>query len=77
MDPGFVRTEMTRVQFDSAEGRKWLPASRGIVERGEDRPPEDCARATMRLVRAACPVLSGGSFDPDTDFERALREARK
>jgi NAD(P)-dependent dehydrogenase (short-subunit alcohol dehydrogenase family) len=76
MGPGFVRTEMTEMQIVSPEGRKWLPSSKDAVEQGHDRPPEDCARATMQLVRVACAELSGGTFGPDTDFQDALRQAK-
>jgi len=72
MGPGFVRTEMTEIQIDTPEGRKWLPSSKEAVEQGRDRPPEDCARAAVELIRVACPELSGGSFGPDTDFDKVL-----
>ena len=62
MGPGFVRTEMTEFQITSAEGRKWLPSSREAVEAGRDRSPEDCARTSVALVRAACPALNGNSI---------------
>jgi len=77
MGPGFVRTEMTELQIETPEGQKWLPSSKDAVEQGRDRPPEDCARATIELVRVACPELNGGTFGPDTDFEAALRKARE
>jgi len=77
MGPGFVRTEMTEIQIETPEGRKWLPSSRNAVEQGRDRPPEDCARATMDLIRVACPELSGDSFGPDTDFEDVLRKPKR
>jgi len=76
MGPGFVRTEMTDLQIETPEGQKWLPSSKDAVEQGRDRPPEDCARATMELVRVACPDLNGGTFGPDTDFEDARGKAR-
>lgn len=66
--PGFVRTEMTEYQVRTPAGRKWLPSSREAFERGADRPPEDCARTALELVRVAGPELSGGLFGPDTDF---------
>ena len=69
MGPGFVHTEMTDVQIETPEGREWLPSSKDAVEQGKDRAPEDCALATMRLIRAACPELCGGTFGPDTDFQ--------
>lgn len=75
MGPGFVLTEMTEIQIATPEGQKWLPSSKQAVEQGGCRPPEDCARATMQLIRAAGPDLSGGTFGPDTDFEKLLHSA--
>jgi len=69
MGPGFVLTEMTRMQIETPEGRKWLPSSKKAVEEGQARPPEDCARAAVRLVQVARRELSGGNFGPDTDFD--------
>ena len=75
MGPGFVHTEMTELQIGTPEGRKWLPTSTSAVQQGRDRPPEDCARATMKLIRSACLQLSGSTFGPDTNFDEILREA--
>ncbi len=75
MGPGFVRTQMTEIQIQTPEGQKWLPSSKNAIEQGKDRPPEDCARAVMNLIRVASPHLSGLSFGPDTDFDQALRDA--
>jgi NAD(P)-dependent dehydrogenase (short-subunit alcohol dehydrogenase family) len=72
MGPGFVRTEMTELQINTPGGRKWLASSKEVFDQGRDRSPEDCARATMELIRVACPKLSGGAFGPNTDFEKAL-----
>jgi len=77
MGPGFVRTEMTEFQIRTPEGQKWLPSSKDAVEQGKDRPPEDCARAAAELIRVACPELSGGTFGPDTDFDKSLRDAKR
>ena len=68
---------MTELQIRTEAGRKWLPSSKDAVEQGQDRPPEDCAEATLKLVSAACPALNGGSFGPDTDFAELLRQARQ
>ena len=76
MGPGFVRTEMTDLQIRTPEGQEWLPSSKNAVEHGQDRPPEDCARATIALIRVAGPELSGGTFGPDTDFEDVLRKTK-
>lgn len=70
MGPGFVLTEMTEFQIETAEGRKWLPSSKDAVDQGQDRPPEDCARAAVELVRVAGPELGVGPFGPDTDFDK-------
>ena len=77
MGPGFVRTEMTEIQIQTPEGHKWLPSSKDAVEQGKDRPPEDCARAAVKLIGVACPELSGGTFGPDTDFKKVLRDAKR
>lgn len=77
MGPGFVRTEMAEIQIQTPEGLKWIPSSKEAIERGDDRPPEDCARASVRLINVACPELSGGSFGPDTDFDAVLRDAKR
>ncbi len=77
MGPGFVRTEMTEIQIQTVEGQKWLPSSKDAVDQARDRPPEDCARAAVKLILAACPELSGGTFGPDTDFDNVLRDAKQ
>ncbi|MHB1460464.1 MAG: SDR family NAD(P)-dependent oxidoreductase [Armatimonadota bacterium] len=69
LGPGFVRTEMTELQVTTEGGRKWLPGSGQAFDEGADRPAEDCARATIQLIRYACKELSGRIFDVDTDFE--------
>ena len=74
MGPGFVRTEMTEYQIESPEGRKWLPSSRELVEQGKDRPPEDCARTTVELLRIVRPEFSGGHFGAGQDLAAVLRE---
>ncbi len=76
LGPGFVRTEMTQLQVDTPAGLKWLPSSKDAFDKGQDRPPQDCARAAVALIRVACPELSGGTFRPDTDFDKALRDAK-
>ena len=68
LGPGFVRSQMTEHQIDSEAGRRWLPSSAENVSEGRDRPPEDCARAAVALLRAARPALNGRAFHPDSDF---------
>jgi hypothetical protein len=52
------------------EGRYWLPSSSDAIAQGKDRPPEDCARKTMELVRLARPAFNGKTFGVGTDFEK-------
>lgn len=75
LGPGFVRTEMTELQITTEGGRKWLPGSGQAFDEGADRPAEDCAKATMQLIKYACKVLSGRIFDVSTDFEEMARQA--
>jgi NAD(P)-dependent dehydrogenase (short-subunit alcohol dehydrogenase family) len=74
MGPGFVRTEMTELQITSEEGRYWLPSSADAIARGQDRPPDDCARTTMELVRLARPSFNGKTFGAGTDFKKVIEE---
>jgi len=76
MGPGFVRTEMTELQINTEEGQKWIPTSKQAIEVGRDRSPEDCAKKSVELVRAACAEINGRGFGADTDFEKVLAEAR-
>jgi NAD(P)-dependent dehydrogenase (short-subunit alcohol dehydrogenase family) len=68
MGPGFVRTDMTVYQAITPEGVKWMPGSKTALDAGRDTPPEVCAKATIELLRAACPELSGRVFGIGTDF---------
>ena len=62
MGPGLVKTKRTLVEAESPQGRHWNPWTRKAFEAGEDRPPEDCAKATMKLIARAGPELSGETF---------------
>ena len=77
MGPGFVRTEMSELQATTPEGREWLPFSKEALDRGEDSPPQLCARATMELIRIACPELNGRAFNITTDYDEVARTAHE
>ncbi len=62
MGPGLVKTTRTLVEAESPQGQHWNPWTKKAFEAGEDRPPEDCARATMKLIAKAGPELSGETF---------------
>jgi len=74
MGPGFVRTEMTMRQVTTPEGLEWIPSSKEALDAGKDRPPEDCARSAVELLRIARPELSGRIFGTGTDFQRILAD---
>ena len=67
LSPGFVRTEATERHLNTPAGEKWLGHGDRFAE-GRDRPPEDCARAAVQLVRYACPEWNGRVFSPDDDY---------
>ncbi len=73
MSPGFVHTPMTEIQLKTEEGKRWLPSSSDAIKQGLDRPPEDCAVATIKLVNVACKKLNGKRFTPDTDFDKEVQ----
>ena len=75
MGPGLVRTEMTEYQASSPEGLKWLPSTKECLEQGRVRAPEECAEATVELLRIACKELSGRIFGAGTDFADVARRA--
>jgi NAD(P)-dependent dehydrogenase (short-subunit alcohol dehydrogenase family) len=75
MGPGFVRTDMTELQAVSPLGLKWMPGSKAAFDAHQDGPPENCAKATVQLIRAACPELSGRVFGVGTDFADVLSRA--
>lgn len=77
MGPGLVRTRMTELQINTPEGLRWIPVVKKMFDQKQDRPPEDCAKATVELIRIACPELNGRIFDVETDFNKVSRQASK
>jgi len=75
MGPGLVRTKMTEWQVKTEAGRKWIPSTEQAFQEGRYRQPEECARATMELIRIACPELNGRNFGVGMDFEDIRRRA--
>ena len=62
MGPGLVKTRRTLHEAESAEGRRWNPATRENFATGKDRPPQDCARATVKLLSTLRPEMNGKTF---------------
>ena len=75
MGPGLVQTEMTQLQVDDPLGVKWIPSTKESLAKGNHRPPEDCARDTVKLIRIACPELNGRIFGAGDDFDQIARDA--
>ncbi|MHC4711862.1 MAG: SDR family NAD(P)-dependent oxidoreductase [Planctomycetota bacterium] len=73
--PGFVRTETTEYQCTNPLGVKWIPSSKEAIEAGETRPPEDCARSAVWMLRVLCPEMNGRIFDTGMDFDDVARRA--
>lgn len=68
LGPGFVKTEMTKYQADTPQGRQWIPGSAKSLQEGRDASPFDCARAVVTLVEIACPELNGRIFGANNNF---------
>lgn len=62
MGPGLVKTRRTLHEAQSPEGRKWNPNTALNFEQGKDRPPEECARAAVKLIARAGPDMCGKTF---------------
>jgi NAD(P)-dependent dehydrogenase (short-subunit alcohol dehydrogenase family) len=70
MNPGFVRSEMTESLVDTPQKEKWQSHVTTLFGSPSEVPPDACAKATMKLLAAASPELSGRVFSVDTDFDR-------
>lgn len=62
MGPGLVKTKRTLHEAESPQGYKWNPGTRQQFDAALDRPPEDCARASMKLIAQASPEMNGKAF---------------
>jgi len=73
--PGFVHTETTELQRTDPLGVKWIPSSKELLDAAKSRPPEDCAKATVWMLKNLCPEMNGRVFEVDTDFDEIARRA--
>jgi NAD(P)-dependent dehydrogenase (short-subunit alcohol dehydrogenase family) len=74
--PGFVHTETTELQRVDPMGVKWIPSSKEALDAGKSRPPEDCARATIWMLKKLCPEMHGRVFEVDTNFDDIANRAK-
>lgn len=77
LGPGFVRTEMTELQAVSPMGLKWIPSSKEGLDKGQTLPPEDCARASVELLRHITPKFNGRIFQTGMDFAEMAKRLEK
>ncbi len=77
MGPGSVYTEIWEPQLNTPGGRKWIGALQRVVDEKRYRPPEDCAKASVELIRVMCPEISGCIFGVATDFQEVARHAKE
>jgi len=75
--PGFVHTETTELQRVDPLGIKWIPSSKELLDAGKSRPPEDCARATVWMLRKLCPEMNGRVFEVTTNFNEVAERAKE
>ncbi len=62
VDPGLVRTSMTRYQLESAAGQKYLPNIESLFEKGINVPPTMAANLSVEIARGRFDKLAGRMF---------------
>jgi NAD(P)-dependent dehydrogenase (short-subunit alcohol dehydrogenase family) len=77
INPGLVRTEMTRFVAESPEGRAWRPEIGRVLQEGRDVPPELAAELCVRLAAGQADALSGRLFRAGSDFDDMLARAEE
>ena len=59
MDPGLVRTGMTRYQLESEAGQKYLPNIEALFEKGINVPPTRAAELSVEIARGRFDRMAG------------------
>jgi len=77
MGPGSVYTEIWEPQLTTPGGKKWIGDLQRYVDQKLYRPPEDCAKASVELLRVLGPDLNGRIFGVGTDFAAVARQAKE
>jgi NAD(P)-dependent dehydrogenase (short-subunit alcohol dehydrogenase family) len=62
MDPGLVRTSMTKYQLESEAGQKYLPNIEALFEKGINVPPTMAANLSVEIARGRFDKLAGRMF---------------
>lgn len=74
MQPGAVRTAMTKFIMESPEGRKWRPTFSRLFEESRDVPSALVARLAVDLVSGRADLLTGRYFDARYDFGALVKD---
>ena len=62
MGPGLVKTRRTLVEAQTPQGIRWNPGTKKAFDEGQDRPPENCAKAAVKLISRATPAMNAQYF---------------
>jgi len=65
---------MTEYLVETPEREKWQKHVRPLMGSDVELPPDDCAKATMKLLSIASGALNGRIFYVDTDYKQIERE---
>lgn len=76
-NPGLVRTDMTRLQVNTEQGKKWMGRIAKLFDEGVDRPPTDAALLIRRLLEGEYFALTGRRFGPDDDPAEVARDTER
>jgi len=77
MAPGSVYTEIWEPQLTTPGGRKWIGGLQRFVDEKRYRPPEDCAKASVELIRVVSAEINGCVFAVDTDFQEIAKRGKE
>lgn len=69
MDPGFVATDLTRYQMESAAGAKYMPAIAQRLRGGDSVPPSFAARLAVDMARGRFDRLAGRAVGATEDLD--------
>lgn len=74
VDPGLVRTQMTELQLESAEGKEFLPQIEKLFEDGVNIPPTQAARLIATIAEGRFDRLAGRMLQAVDDLDALDRQ---
>ena len=69
MGPGLVRTAMTELQLNTAEGQRWLGRIKDLFDQGADVSPTLAAGLAVELASGRLDDFHGRGFNAKDDLE--------